>query len=132
MLLGRSVDGGSQYLNYGEVSLHRVQSGKTHESRAMNARPRLASAAASRFFGSVARIPDHSPQFACFRRRLGQHGRHGRRDTLRIAGGGRSACIIELRRSKGGSMWSVRVLEDEGQPAVAKNRIGTSYRACPL
>ena len=26
-------------LNHGEVSLHLVQSGKTHESRAMNARP---------------------------------------------------------------------------------------------
>ena len=45
LLLGRSVDAVPLYLNHGEVSLHLVQSGKTHESRAMNARPRLASAA---------------------------------------------------------------------------------------
>jgi hypothetical protein len=57
LLLGRSVDAVPLYLNDGEVSLHLVQSGKTHESRTMKARPRLASAAASRFFGSVPRIP---------------------------------------------------------------------------
>src|SRR4051812_13763880 len=37
----------------GRFSLHLVQSGKTHGSRAMNARPRLASAS----LGSLARIP---------------------------------------------------------------------------
>ena len=54
VLSGRSVDAVPQYLNHGEVSLHLVQSGKTHELRAMNARPRLASARASASFGSVA------------------------------------------------------------------------------
>jgi hypothetical protein len=55
LLSGRSVDGVPQESNHGEVSLHGVQSGKTHESRAMNARPRLASARASPSPGSAVR-----------------------------------------------------------------------------
>jgi hypothetical protein len=47
----------------GEVSPHRVQSGKSHESRAMKARPRLASAAAS--LRSVARSPLPQPPLRC-------------------------------------------------------------------
>jgi hypothetical protein len=66
--LERSVDGAPLYLNHGEVSLHLVQSGKTHGSRAMNARPRLASARASLSFGSVPRIPNHGPQITRLRR----------------------------------------------------------------
>jgi hypothetical protein len=54
LLLGRSVDAVPQVLKLGNVSLHQVQSGKTHELRTMNARPRLASARASASLGSVA------------------------------------------------------------------------------
>ncbi len=54
VLLGQSVGAVPQYLNHGEVSLHSVHSGKTHESRAMNARPSRASADASASLGSAA------------------------------------------------------------------------------
>ena len=50
--LARSVDAVPQRLKLGSVSLHRVQSGRTHESRAMNARPSRARATASGSLGS--------------------------------------------------------------------------------
>ena len=50
--LGRSVDAMSQILKLGNVSLHQVQSDKSAASRPIKARPRRASAAASRSSGS--------------------------------------------------------------------------------
>lgn len=67
LLLWRSVDAMSLCLNHGEVSLHLVQSGKTHKSRAMNALPSRASVAASRSFGSVARTRTMAASSLIFR-----------------------------------------------------------------
>src|SRR3954463_6980816 len=50
--LALSVDVVPQELKLGSVSLHRVQSERTHESRAMNALPSRASATANLSLGS--------------------------------------------------------------------------------
>ena len=75
-----------RYLKLGNVSLHLVQSGKTHELRAMNARPRLASARASRSFGSRGQCHHLAHQVA-LQPRQRDGIRHGRRFTPRARRG---------------------------------------------